>query len=141
MFSKNQKKQKLIAFIFVNTIQYPRTLKKNIYHLNKRGPPLFFHLDTSPVIGHALVYSVDKTHVLDLTSLLFLNILSFNFVATSRKSLRFTRFIGSYVNRPVVVLTNHFQSYNAFLLDVRCSELSWLIFCSSLFSMKVHLRC
>ena len=132
MSSKNQKRQRLITFIFVNTIQYPRTLKNNIYHSNKRRPPPFFHLDTNPVIGHALVHSVDKTHVLvvtvDLIWLLFLNILSFNFVATPRKSLRFTRFIRSYVNRPAVVLTNHCQSYTAFLLDVRCSKLLYSIF-------------
>ena len=75
---------------------------------------------------------MDKTHVLvvtvDLIWLLFLNILSFNFVATPRKSLRFTRFIRSYVNRPAVVLTNHCQSYTAFLLDVRCSKLPCSIF-------------
>ena len=145
MSSKNQKRQKLIVFIFFKTIQQPRTLKNNIYHSNKWGPPLFLHLDTNPVIGHALVHSVDKTHVLDVTVdliwLLFLNILSFNFVATPRKSLRFTRFIRSYVNRPAVVLTNHCQSYTAFLLDVRCSKLPCSIFCSCFFPMIKHLRC
>ena len=79
-----------------------------------------------------MVHSVDKTHVLDATVdliwLLFLNILSFNFVATPRKSLRFTRFIRSYVNDPAVVLTNHCQSYTAFLLDVRFSKLPCSIF-------------
>ena len=79
------------------------------------------------MIGHALVHSVDKTHVLVVTMnliwLLFLNILSFNFVETPRNSLRFTRFIRGYVNRPAVVLTNHCQSYTAFLLYVRCSKL------------------
>ena len=113
-------------------MQYSRTLTINIYHSNKWGPPLFLHLDTSFVIGHALVHSVDKTHVLvvtvDLIWLLFLNILSSNFVATPRKFLRFTRFIRSYVNRPVVVLTNHYQSYTAFLLDVRCSKFPCSIF-------------
>ena len=121
-----QKTRKLIASIFVNTLQYPHTLKDIPYDSNKWGLPLSFRLDTSPVTGHALVH-VDKTHVLvvtvDLIWLLFLNILSSNFVATSRKFLRFTRFIRSYVNRPVVVLTNHCQSYTAFLLDVRCSKL------------------
>ena len=102
----------------VNKIQYPRTLKTSIYHSNKRIPPPFFHPDTNPAIGHALVHSVDKIHVLvvtvDLIWLLFLNILSFNFVPTPRKSLRFTRFRRSYVNRPLVVLTNHCQSDTAF---------------------------
>ena len=101
--------QRLIAFIFVNTIQYSRTLKSNIYHSNKRGTPSCFHSDTNPVIDHALVHSVDKTYVLvvtvELIWLLFLNILSFNFVPIPRKSLRFTRFGRSYENHPVVVLT------------------------------------
>ena len=107
-------------------------MKNNIYNSNKWGPLLFLHLDTNPVIGHALVHSVDKTHLLDVTVGLiwffFLNILSFNFTATPRKSLRFTRFRRSYVNRPAVVLTNHCQSYTAFLLDVRCSKLPCSIF-------------
>ena len=99
-----------------------------------------------PVIGHALVHSIDKTHVLDVTVdliwLLFLNMPFFNFVATPRKSLKFTRFIRSYVNRPAVVQTNHCQSVTAFLLDVRCSNLPCSIFfCSCLFPMIVHLRC
>ena len=145
MSSKNQKRQSLIAFIFVNTIQYPSILRNNIYHSNKRGPTAFFHLDTNPLIGHALVHSVDKTHVLvvtvELIWLLFLNILSFNFVPTPRKSLRFTRFRRSYVNHPAVVLTNHCQSYTVFLLDVRCSKWPWSFFCSCFFPMIVHLRC
>ena len=120
-------------------------MKDNIYNSNKWGPQLFLHLDTNPVIGHALVHSVDKTHLLDVTVDLiwffFLNILSFNFTATLRKSLRFTRFRRSYVNHPAVVLTNHCQSYTAFLLDVRCSKLPCSIFYSCLFPMIVHLRC
>ena len=92
------------------------------------GDHHFLHLDTNPVICHALVHSVDKTHVLvvtvDLIWLLFLNILSFNFVATPRKSLRFTRIIRSYA----VVLTNNYQSYTAFLLYVCCSKLPCSIF-------------
>ena len=132
MSSKNQKRQRLITFIFVNTIQYPRTLTINIYHSNKWGPPLFLHLDTNPVIGHALVHSVDKTHVLvvtvELIWLLLLNIFSFNFVSTPNRSLGFTRFRRSYVNRPAVGLTNHCQSYTVFLLDVHCLKLPLSLF-------------
>ena len=65
-------------------MQYPRTLKNNIYHSNKWRPPPFFHLGTNPTIGYALVHYFDKTHVLaiivEMIWLLFLNILSFNFV-------------------------------------------------------------
>ena len=86
----------------------PRHPEKNIFHSNKRGPPVFFHSDTNPVFGNVLVHSVSKAHLLDVTGdmiwLLFLNILSFNFVF---------RLI-------VFVLANHCQSFNAFLLDVRC---------------------
>ena len=88
---------------------------------------------------------MDKTHVLvvtvDLIWLLFLNILSFNFVATPRKSLRFTRFIRSYVNRPAVVLTNYCQIYTAFLLDVRCSKMPCSIFFFALFFAAVCSQC
>ena len=126
MSSNNQKRQRFITFIFVNTIQYSRPMKNNIYRSSKWEPPLFLHLDTNPVIGHALVHVLDVT--VDLIWLLFLNILSFNFFATPRKSLRFTRFIRSYVNHPAVVLTNYCQSYTAFLLNVRCSKLPCSIF-------------
>ena len=130
--------------IFANTIQYPRTLKNNIYRSNKRGTPPCSHPNTSPVIGHALVHSVGKTHDLivtvELIWLLSLNILSFNFVPTPRTFLKFTRFRRSYANRPLVVLTNHCQSYTAFLLDVRCSKWPRSFFCGCLFPMIVHLR-
>ena len=75
----------------------------------KRGPPPFFHPDTNPVIGDVLVHSVDKTYVLvvtvELIWLLFLNIISFNFVPTPTKSPSLTRFRRRYINRPAVVLT------------------------------------
>ena len=144
MSSKNKKTQRLIAFIVVNTIQYPCTLRNNIYHSNEQVPPPFFHLDTNPVIIHTLAHSVDKIHVLVVTMeliwLLFLNTLSFSFVPAPRKSLRFTRFRRSYVNHPVIVLTNHCQSYTAFLLDVRFKVATFL-FCSCLFPVIVHLLC
>ena len=119
--SKSQKRQRLIAF---DTIQYPRILKNNIYHSEKLGPPPFFHLDTNPGVGHVPIHCVGKTHVLVVTVefiwLLFLNILSFNFVPTPNKSLRLTRFRRNYVNRAAIVATNH-TSYAAFLLNVRCA--------------------
>ena len=76
-----------------------------------------------PILGHVLVHSVDKTYglfvVLELIGLLFLNIFSFNSTPTPNKSLRYTRFRKSYVNRPAVVLTSHCQSYTVFWL--RCA--------------------
>ena len=71
MSSKSQKRQRLIAFIFVDTMQYPRTLNNSIYHSNKREPLPFF------IWIPILVHSVDKTHFLvvavELIWLLFLN--------------------------------------------------------------------
>ena len=101
---KRQKGHTLIAFIFVNTVQYPHILKNNIYHSNKWRPSPFFHSDTNPVLGHFIVYC-------GIDWLLFLNILSFNFVQTPNKSLK-----------PPCCCSN--QSYTAFLLDVRWSK--WL---------------
>ena len=114
-----------MVFIFSKTIQYPHISKNNICHSNKQGPPSFFHPDSNPVIAHALVHSVEKTHVLVVTlelSWFFLNTLSFNFVPKQRKSLTFTKLRRSYINRPAVVLANYCPSYTAFLLDVRYSK-------------------
>ena len=75
-------------------IQHPRVLKNNIDYSSKQGTPPFFHTDNNLALGHVLVHSIDKTHVLVITMqsiwLLFLNILSFNFVLTPNKSLRFS---------------------------------------------------
>ena len=113
-----------------------------------------------PILGHVLVHSVDKTHVLvvvtvELIWLLFLNIFILSTLFQQR-TLSFTRFRGSYVNRTAVVLTNHCQSYTAFLLDVvltnhcqcctaflldvGCSKWPRYFFCSCLSPMIVHLR-
>ena len=119
-------------------MQYPHTLKNNIYQSNKWRPPPFFHSDTNPELGHAPVHFVDKTHVLvvtvELIWLLLLNILSSNFIPTPNKSLRYTRFRRSYVNYPVVVL-----SYTTFLLDVRCSTWPRSFFLQLLSPMIVQL--
>ena len=74
--------------------------------------------------------------------LLFLSIFSFQLVPTTNKSLRFTIFRISYANRFAVVLTNHYQSYIAFLLDVGCSKWPrWFVgFFASLSLIIVHLR-
>ena len=94
--SKNQKRQRLIAFVLVNAIQYlnskiPHTLKNNIYHRKKRVPPPFFNSYINPVFGLNPIHSFEKTHVLvgtgKLTWLLLLNILSFNFFPTPNKFL------------------------------------------------------
>ena len=45
--SKSQKRQRLFTFILVNTIKFPRSLKNNMYHSNKRGPAPFFPSDTT----------------------------------------------------------------------------------------------
>ena len=85
------------------------------------------------VVGGRLVGSFKET---------LFNILSSNFAPTPNKPLRFTRFRRSYVNRTVVVLTNHCQSYPAFLLDVRFSKwlLSFFFFYSFLSPMILQLR-
>ena len=84
MVSKHWKRQTLSAFIFVNTVQYPRTLGNNIHHSNKQEPQSFFHMDTNPVTAHTLVHSVNKTHVLVVTvELIWL--LFFQLCSSSRK--------------------------------------------------------
>ena len=126
-------------------IQDPPILKNNIDHLNKQGPPAFFHFDTNPVLSNLLVHSVEKTHVLVVTVrfiwFLFLNILSSNFVQMPNKSLWIKKFKRSYAHCPVVVQTNHCQICTTFfLIDVRCSKWSHSFFCGCLSPKIVHLR-
>ena len=92
------------------------------------------------VLGHSLLHSVDKTNLLvvtvELIWLLFMNILSLNFVSTLNKSLSFTRLRSSYVNRLAVILikvTLHFCLMRA----VQSGHIPF--FCSCLLQMIVHL--
>ena len=104
------------------------SLLNKIHNSNKRWQPTFFHSDTNHVLCQVLMNSFNKIHVLVVTVefiwLWFLNILSFNFVSILNKSFRFTLLRRSYVNCLAVFLTNHCQSYSAFLFHVRCSK--WL---------------
>ena len=88
-----------------------------------------------PILQLATLIFFVKT--VKLIWLLFLTVLSFNFVPTPGKSLKFTRFRRSYTQHPVVVLTNNCQRYTVFLLDVRCSKWPRSFFCSP---MIVQLR-
>ena len=115
--------EKLIDFIFANVIQHLCILKNNIQywnikHISKRGPPPFFHSDTNLVPRNALVHPLKKIPVrlvtVELIYLLFLNILSVNFIQTPSKSLRIRKFRRSNVHRSVVVQTNHCQSCTVF---------------------------
>ena len=108
------------------------------------GPLPVFHSDSNLVLDQVLVHSINKTHVLvvtlELTWLLFLNMLSFNFVPTPNKSLRFTRFRKSYVYHSAVVLIKGTllsclmcaaQSENFPFSAAVCSQ--WLCICITYF--------
>ena len=123
----------------VNTIQHPRIQKNNIDHSSKQGSTLISHSHTKTVLGQVLVHSDDKAHVLVVTVVALLNILSFNFVKTLNKSLRFRRFWRSYVNHPVVVSTT-VKVALLFLLDVRCSKWPRSFFFSCFCPVIMHLR-
>ena len=94
--------------IYLNSHTHRPWRTTSTIQTNKRGAPPCFHSHSSLVLGHVLIHSVDKTHVLVITVeliwLLFFNLLSFNFFATPNKSLRFTRFRRSYANRPTVTV-------------------------------------
>ena len=94
--SKNQKRQRLIAFVLVNAIQYlnskiPHTLKNNIYHRKKRVPPPFlYHISILCLVS--IRYILLKKPMfwygtVKVSWLLLLNILSFNFFPTLNKFL------------------------------------------------------
>ena len=98
--------------------------------LKQTGPPPFFLSDTYHVLGHVLLPSVDKTQVLvvtvELIWLLLLNILSFKFVPTPNKSLRFRRF-----------RRNHCQSFTAFFVWCMLFKVSTFFF-DSCFSQMIE---
>ena len=130
-------RQRLIYFIFVNVMQHPCILMnniqhRNIEHLSKRGPPPFFHSDTNLALANALVHPFEKTPILvatvELIWLLLLNILSFNFLQTPNKSLRFRKFRRSNAHRSVAVQTNHCQSWTAFFAWRALSKVSTFLF-------------
>ena len=117
----------IITFLSVNTIQHPLILENNINHSNKRAQPPFFHSNTDLILGHVHVHSVDKNHVLGVTVeliwLLYLNILSFNFVQMPDKSLRFRRFKKKLCKPPCGRFNQSSSKFHCFfLLDVLCSK-------------------
>ena len=83
-------------------IQYPHTLKNNIYHSNKRRPPPFFHswLRSDPFCWQKLCSGCNS----EIDFVVVLELLSFNFNPIPNKSLKFTRFRKSYVMHPAGVL-------------------------------------
>ena len=54
--------QRLIGFILVNSVQYPRTLKNNINHWNKRVPPPLFH--SIPILCLTTFWSILLTKII-----------------------------------------------------------------------------
>ena len=118
-------------------------MNNNIYHSNKREPAPSFLSDNStwPRSGPFWWQNPCCGYNSGTDLVVALEYIFFNFVPTTSKSLQFTRFRKSYRNLTAVILTNHCQSYTAFLLDVRCSK--WprsFSFCSWLTQMIVYLR-
>ena len=106
-----------------------------IEHLSKPGPIPFFHSDTNPVPGNALVHPFKKTTVLvvtvELIWLLFLNM--------PNKSLRFRKFRRSNVRHSVVIQTNNCQSCAAFFEWRALSKVSKFLFLGYLSPTIMHL--
>ena len=121
--------------------QHP-TLKHRT--LSKRGTPPFFQSGINLVLGNALVHPFEKNPALVVTAkliwLFFLNILSFNLIQTSNKSLRFRKFRRNNVHHSLVVQTDHCQVALLFLLDVRCPKFPHSFFCDCLPTKIVDLR-
>ena len=89
------------------TIHHHRTLKNNIYHSNKRGPPPpFFYSDTNPALGHLLVHSIDKTHVLVVTVRLIW-LLFFNILCSNTEQIFYVHNIQKKLCKPKSCRSNH----------------------------------
>ena len=117
-------------------MQYRRTLKNNIYHSNNRVPPPFFHTDNNPVLGHVLIHSFDKTHVLVVAleytlSTLFQSRTYFCQVYKIQKKL--CKALCCHSNQP-----HKLHSVFAWCA-LHCSKLPRSFFCSCLSPMIVYL--
>ena len=127
-------------------MQHQGILKNSMNHLSKRGPPSFFHSDTNLVVGNVLVHSVEKSSCSQVVTdkliwLLFLNILSFNYVQTTNKSLRFRKFRRSYTYTSLLSFKpTTMKCRLLFLLDAHCWKRTYFIFCCYLYVTIVHLR-
>ena len=122
--SKSQKRQRLIAFILVDTIQYPCTLQNNIYHSNKRIPPTFFNSDTNPVCGHLLIHSFGKNPCSGCNSgtdlVVALEYTFFQIYSNAKQiSVKLASFTRIYAKRCRAVVLTNCTSYVAFLLDLQ----------------------
>ena len=123
-------------------MQYPRTLKNNIYLSNKRVPPPFFHSDANPVFGHVLIHFFWQNPCSCCNSGIDLVVaLKYTLNNAKQISFRLARFRRSYVKCPAVALTSH-TSNIVFLIDVRCAVHSDHIpfFCVCLSPIIVYLR-
>ena len=104
----------------------------------------WYQPDTSPVLGHFLVHSINKAHALVITVeliwLLFLNTISLNFFQTNLLGSENLK-IAIYIARLLLQPTNVNVAL-LFLLDVPCSDWSHSFFCSCLSPIMCsgHLR-
>ena len=125
LFEKLGEAETIITFISVNKLQHPLILKNNIDYSSKMGPPPFFHSDINPVLCHVLVHSIDMFWLEQWDWFSFCSWIYFHSTLFKRRS----NLLGSKDLEeamcttlfPVVVSTNHCQSFNAFWLDIRCS--------------------
>ena len=111
-------------------MQYPHTLKNNIYHSNKRRPPPIFSFGyqscTRPRSDLFCWQSPCSGCNRRIDLVVVLEYALFQLCSNAKQiTVRLTGFRRSYVNRHAVVLTNH-TSYTASfaLCALRCSNLS-----------------
>ena len=136
--------QRLIAFIFVNKIQYPRILKNNIYHSSKEDNHHFlipmYQSCTWPRSGPFCWQNQCSGCNCEIDLVVVVEFAFFQLCSDTEKISRFTRFRKSYVKHPAVVSTNHCQIYTTFLFDVHCSKRPCYFFSSRLSPMTVPLH-
>ena len=119
---------------------HPHILKKQQISFKQMGGPLlFFHSDTNPVLGHVLVYYVDKTHVLvatlKLNWLLFLDILCSN---TQKVSL-VHKIQKKLCKSPYCRSNQSFTAFSCWMCSVQSGHVRFF-FCCCFFPMIMNLR-
>ena len=133
--------QRLIVFFFVNKKQYPHILKNNICHSSKENHHHFlipiYQSCTWPRFGPFCWQNQCSAGNCEIYLVVVVEFAFFQLCSNTEKISRFTRFRRSYVKHPVVVSTNHCQSYTTFLFDVHCSKRPCYFFSSCLSLMAM----
>ena len=142
---KSQKRQKIVASIFVNTTQYLSILNNNIYYSNNRKPPPFFHSDTNtwPRSGPFCWQNPCSGCNRGTGLVVVLEYIFFQLCFNTEQIPQVHKIQEKLCKSHCCCSNQPLSKLHCFLLDVRCSKWSrsffWHLFVRTTFSRNLHL--